>query len=127
MKACTKTEISQMKHDQQIVLEETTCIHQMHIEESKRFYTIKEEIKKVNKAISALQKEKECISSSILQMRKHVKQNQDKIVSQTISTKDLINTVVKFESSINKDRRNSGRNAYSKSNSSVHTSKSITK
>lgn len=127
LRSSTKTEINQMKYKQQSVLEETNCIHHLHIEEGIKLCSVKEEIKKVNKAISVLQKEKECIGSSILQMKKHIKQIEDKIVFQTISTKDLINTVGSFETNVHKNKHSSGRNRFTKSNTSVQMSKSAIK
>lgn len=119
-----KQEYEQMKNDNQLMIEQTSLLHQMHLEESSELNSINEEIKRMNKALSSIRKEKECIGCSIVQMKKHINQIEDKIVAQSQATKEFIWAMAQFQSSISKTEGGKiGRNV--KSNSSLMISKSL--
>lgn len=91
-----------MKNEIARLQQESNYMKEVHSEEVEKLKQIKEDIKKANKAISTINREKEPINTSIVQMKKHIDQVEQKILRQSQVTKEFLSDVVNFQSKVSK-------------------------
>ena len=72
-------------------------LKQAHLQEIQNIEITRDEVKKMNMNISSINREKESISSSILYIRRHIEQLEQKINNQSNQTREFISEVKRFE------------------------------